>query len=255
LSGSILHLVHHAVMSFGAEQVLRFLGRSGKAGVHDEVKTDRRRRVEGVRVKHWLNGNSLKFYDKGSVLRSEVTINEPKDFRVYRRAENQPAGKEQWRILRRGLADFNRRAEVSRAATERHLTALAAVHVQSSLAQEASRVCQAVRRDGQRYRALNVLGESDAELLAIVNRGEFAINGFRNRDVRARLYPPTQDKRQQRREMAAMGRKLRLLRAHGLIAKVPKTHRYVVTDKGRRIITALLAARQASTEKLTALAA
>jgi len=40
-----------------------------------------------------------------------------------------------------------------------------------------------------------------------------------------------------------------------LIAKVPKTHRYVVTDKGRRIITALLAARQASTEKLTALAA
>ena len=248
-------LVHHAVMSFGAEQVLRFLGRSGKAGVHDEVKTDRRRRVEGVRVKHWLNGNSLKFYDKGSVLRSEVTINEPKDFRVYRRAENQPAGKEQWRILRRGLADFNRRAEVSRAATERHLTALAAVHVQSSLAQEASRVCQAVRRDGQRYRALNVLGESDAELLAIVNRGEFAINGFRNRDVRARLYPPTQDKRQQRREMSAMGRKLRLLRAHGLIAKVPKTHRYVVTDKGRRIITALLAARQASTEKLTALAA
>ena len=84
-------------MNFGAEQVLRFLGRSGKAGVHDEVKTDRRRRVEGVRVKHWLNKNSLKFYDKGSVLRSEVTINEPKDFRVYRRAENQPAGKEQWR--------------------------------------------------------------------------------------------------------------------------------------------------------------
>lgn len=27
--------------------------------------TDRRRRHEGVRVKHWLNKNSLKFYDKG----------------------------------------------------------------------------------------------------------------------------------------------------------------------------------------------
>ena len=248
-------LVHHAVMTFGAEQVLRFLGRSGKAGVHDEVKTDRRRRVEGVRVKHWLNKNSLKFYDKGRVLRSEVTINEPKDFRVYRRAENQPAGKEQWRILRRGLADFNRRAEVSRAATDRHLTALAAVHVQSSLAQDAAQLCQAVWRDGQRYRALNALGESDAELLAIVNRGEYAINGLRNRDVRARLYPPTQDKGKERREMAAVGRKLRLLRAHGLIAKVSKTHRYVVTEKGRRIIMALLAARQASTEKLTALAA
>jgi hypothetical protein len=36
---------------------------------------------------------------------------------------------------------------------------------------------------------------------------------------------------------------------------VPKTHRYIVTQKGRSLITALLAARQASTEKLTALAA
>lgn len=248
-------LVHHGVMSFGAEEVLRFLGRAGKAGVEDEVKTDRRRRVEGVRVKHWLNGNSLKFYDKGSILRSEATINEPKDFRVYRRAEDQSEGDAKWRILRRGLADFHRRAEVSRAATDRHLTALAAVHVQSTLAQEAVGVCQAIRRGKEHYRALNPLGDCDAELLAIVNRGEFTINGFRNRDVRARLYSPTKDQRQERKQMAAVGRKLRLLRAHSLIAKVPKTHRYVVTEKGRRIITALLAARQANMEKLTALAA
>jgi hypothetical protein len=248
-------LVHHGVMSFGAEQVLRFLGRPGKAGVNDEVKTDRRRRAEGVRVKHWLNGNSLKFYDKGSILRSEVTINEPKDFRVYRRAEGQAEGAEEWRTLRRGLADFHRRAEVSRKATDRHLTALAAVHVQSTLAQEAVRVCQAIRCGKQRYRALNPLGDCDAELMAIVNRGEFAINGFRNRDVRVHLYGVASDKRQERKEMAAVGRKLRLLRGHGLIAKVSKTHRYMVTEKGRRIITALLAARQASTEKLTALAA
>lgn len=248
-------LVHHGVMSFGAEQVLRFLGRPGKAGVHDEVKTDRRRRVEGVRVKHWLNGNSLKFYDKGSILRSEVTINQPKDFRVYRRAEGQQEGNEKWRTLRRGLADFHRRAEVSRAATDRHLTALAAVHVQSTLAQEAVKMCQAVTHGKQHYRALNPLGDADAELMAIVNRGEFAINGLRNRDVRVHLYGVADDKRRERKEMAAVGRKLRLLRGHGLIAKVSKTHRYVVTEKGRRMITALLAARQASTEKLTALAA
>ena len=248
-------LVHHAVMSFGAEQVMRYMGRSGRVGINDEVVTDRRRRSVGVRVKHWLNKNSLKFYDKGSVLRDEVTINEPKDFRVWRGAENKPSSKKQWRVLRRSVADFSRRAEVSRKATDRHLTALAAVEVQSSLAQEAAQVCRAVRWEGQRYRALNPLGKTDAELLAAVNRGEFAINGFRNRDVRARLYAPTQDKRQERRQMAAVGRKLRLLRGHGLIAKVSKTHRYVVTEKGRRIITALLTARQASTEKLTALAA
>jgi hypothetical protein len=87
------------------------------------------------------------------------------------------------------------------------------------------------------------------------NRAEFSLNGLRNRDLRSHLYPATKDKQKQHRQMAAVGRRLRLLRAHGLIAKVPKTHRYIVTEKGRNIITALLAARNASTEKLTALAA
>ena len=249
-------LVHHSVMSFGAEQVLRFWGRPGRVGVNDEVTTDRRRHgTDGVRVKHWLNRNSLKCYDKGSILRDEATINEPKEFRVWRAPENNPQGKKDWRVLRRSVADLHRRAEVSRAATERHLTALAAVHVQTSLAEEAAQVCRPLHRRGRRYRALNPLGEADAELLAIVNRGEFALNGFRNRDVRARLYDVTEDRRRERQEMAAVGRRLRLLRAHALIAKVSKTHRYVVTKKGRRVITALLAARQASTDKLTALAA
>ena len=125
----------------------------------------------------------------------------------------------------------------------------------TALAEQAATVCRPVRRDGRRYRALNPLGEADAQFLAIVNRGEFALNGLRNRDVRAHLYNATEDRGQERRQMAAVGRQLRLLRAHGLIAKVSKTHRYVVTEKGRNVITAVLAARQASTEKLTALAA
>ena len=123
------------------------------------------------------------------------------------------------------------------------------------LAEEAASVCRAVRRDSRRHRALNPFAEADAQLLAAVNRGEFAFNGFRNRDVRAKLYPTADDPKEFRRQTAATGRRLRLLRAHGLVSKIPKTHRYVVTQKGRRIITALLAARQASTEKLTALAA
>jgi hypothetical protein len=248
-------LIHHAVMSFGSEQVLRFMGRPRGAHASDQVQTDRRRGPDGVRVKHWLNKNSLKAYDKGSVLRDEATINEPKDFRVWRGPENNPAGKNKWRILRRSVADLHRRAQVSRAATDRYLTALAAVHVSTPLAQEAATVCQPVRREGRRHRALNPFGQADAQLLAIINRGEFALNGFRNRDVRAKLYEATDDIKLLRRQTAAVGRRLLLLRAHGLVKKVSRTHRYVVTAKGRRIITALLAARQASTEQLTAFAA
>jgi predicted transcriptional regulator len=46
-----------------------------------------------------------------------------------------------------------------------------------------------------------------------------------------------------------------MLRAHGLIKKVPRTHRYHVTDKGRTIITALIAARNADASKLAKIAA
>ena len=101
-------------------------------------------------------------------------------------------------------------------------------------------------------RALNPLAPADAALLEAVSRHEFLINGLRNRDLRAALYegtPATEQER--RRQSAAVTRQLRLLRAHGLIAKVPKTHRYLVSESGRRIITALLAARNASVEALT----
>jgi hypothetical protein len=248
-------LVHHAVMSFGAEQVLRFLGRRDRLGVNDEVLTDRRRGPEGVRVKHWLNDNSLKFYDKGSVLRSEATINEPKDFRVWRASERDPRGPKSWRILRRSVADLPRRAQVSRAATARHLSALAAVERKTPLAEEAGKVCRPVYKQGRRHRALNPLNATDAALLAAVNRGEYALNGFRNRDLRQGLYGPCANALKRRRQMAAVGRRLRLLRAHGLIQKVSGTHRYVVSPRGRPIITALLAARQADVQQLTTFAA
>jgi hypothetical protein len=42
---------------------------------------------------------------------------------------------------------------------------------------------------------------------------------------------------------------------HGLVHKRPKPHQYVVSPKGHRIISALLAAYQANTESLSKLAA
>jgi hypothetical protein len=43
-----------------------------------------------------------------------------------------------------------------------------------------------------------------------------------------------------------------MLRAHGLIKKIPRTHRYLVTGEGRTAISAILAARKASPRQLTA---
>ena len=256
--------VHHGISSFASPDVMRFLGRSvptTTGHVHGkfegEVISDLKHRPEGVRVKHSVNGNSIKVYDKqGSVLRVETTIVHPKEFKVYRAAERDPETKLGWRTLRRGLADLPRRAEVSQAANQRYLTALAAVTGTTRLSEMTRPICQPVVRQGQRYRPLNPWSAQDGALLEAISRGEFAINGLRNRDLQRILHPrKVSDPAEQRRRSGAATRKLRLLRAHGLLKKVSGTHRYVLTSKGREITTALLAARQADVDQLTKLAA
>lgn len=255
--------VQHGISSFASPDVMRFLGRNvptttGRVNGHfqGEVISDLKHRPEGIRVKHSLNSNSIKIYDKqGSVLRVETTIVRPQEFRIRRTVEGDPQGKKDWRILRRGIADLPRRAQVSHAANQRYLTALAAVTGTTRLSEVAQEICQPIVREGQRYRALNPWAKEDGALLEAISRGEFAINGLRNRDLQRLLYKTKATGAEQRRRAGAITRKLRLLRGHGLLKKVSGTHRYVLTLKGREIVSALLAARQADVEKLSQLAA
>ena len=153
------------------------------------------------------------------------------------------------------MADLYRRAELSQAANSRYLEALASVTGTTPLFQEAQSVCRALMVKGRRYRALNPWSTQDSALLEAITRGEFAINGLRNRDLVRLLYSSRAAAKDRRKRSAAITRKLALLRAHGLIRKIAGTHRYVLTSQGRRISTALLAARRADIDQLTRLAA
>lgn len=246
-------LVQHSVMSFGAEQVLRFLGR--KQAGNSEITTDRRRREPGVRVKHWVDQNSQKMYNKGANLRVETTINQPKAFKVYRASEREPHGEKSWRMLRRTVADMPRRAQVSRAACDRHLEALAAVECTTSLGETLAPVCRPITRAGQRYRALRPMDVFDQALLRVINCTDFTLHGLRNRDLQAALKPLLPPTLTPKQISGCISRTLRLLRAHGLLAKIPRTQRYRVTAKARRIATAVLAAAAATIPQLTRLAA
>lgn len=251
-------LVHHAITTFSSRDVLRFLQQKVPAsgGLHGsfagEVVSDLKHRPEGVRIKHASGLNSVKLYDKqGRVLRVETTIHDADDLKVYRPAGDDPAGELKWQPLRKGIADLHRRCELSQAANERYLEALAAVESPVPLGELSGPLCRRLVRDGRRYRALNPLGEADARLLEFVGRGEHLITGFRNRDVRRHLYGErSKDAAVHRRQSGRVSRLLALLRAHGLIQKIPRTHRYQVTERGREPIAAILAARAAGVEKL-----
>jgi hypothetical protein len=252
-------LVRHAMTAFGCKDVLRFLGRSPKMNLYrtSEIVTTLKTRPEGICVRHRLNRNSLKMYDKqGSGLRIETTINDPRDMKVLRPREGHAMERRTWQRLRKGVADLHRRAEVSQKANERYLESLAAVSHEQPLGETVRDLCQPTEWQGRRVRALQPLSPDDSRLLAAVNRGEFTINGFRNRDLRPLLFG-TQEvaSAELKRQGARITRQIRMLRAHRLIRKISKTHRYTLTSNGRLKINALLAAQQASSQQLAQLAA
>ncbi|MFC1641935.1 hypothetical protein ACFL5O_04495 [Myxococcota bacterium] len=251
-------LVRHAMNHFKSPDVMRFLAQKAHGNFTGEIVTSFKDRAEGVRVKHWLRGNSVKMYDKaGSLLRVEATIGETTDFKVLRPPHDDPNGKLAWRPLRKGVADLHRRAQVSQRANDAYLNALAAVDDTTPCAKLFDAVSRPVSDRRRRVRALRLSDAADIALLEAISYGEFATSGFRNRDLRRLLHPAAQNAShgEQRRLSAAISRRFRLLRAHGIIRKIPKTHRYRLTPRGELLTAALAATRAVNTKQLVAMAA
>jgi hypothetical protein len=250
-------LIHYGMTCLGSRDVLRFLGRKvpAQGGVNGhfqgQVTTDLKQRPEGIRLKHQVNRNSIKMYDKqGSVLRIETTINDARDLKTYRTAEGDPHGPKRWRKMRKGVADLHRRAKVSQACNERYIQSLTGVEASPSVGQILEPLSRPVTWKGRRVRALHPMAGDDAALVRVVAQGDFCLHGFRNRDLRTALYGAAVDLQTKRRHSSAISRKLRLLRGHGLIQKVTGTHRYVLTQQGRMTIPLLLLAAEADAAKL-----
>jgi hypothetical protein len=250
-------LIQHAMQNLSCVDVMRFLQqRLTKSGELDkrfrgEIVSDVKTRVEGTRAKHRLGQNSLKMYDKfGSVLRIETTIHHAEGLKVFRRKENDPEGPMRWHPLRRGVADLHRRCELSQKANETYLDLLAVVEVPETVESLVRPISKALEHDGRRYRGLNVMSIEDGRLLQIINDGQFTISGIRNRDLRERLFGAPTDVKERKKQSGQVTRRLMLLRAHGLIQKIPKSHRYRITSKGRTLAVAVSCATQAKLKSL-----
>jgi hypothetical protein len=247
-------LVDHAVKRFSCHDVLRFLGRrTNGRSFTGEVVSSLVERSEGTRVKHRAEENWIKMYDKqGSVLRIETTINNVRRFRVRRMTVWKGVRRMRWIPMRFGLADLGRRVEVSRAANERYLEALAEVIVPVPAHQVLDAVSRRVKKDDRPYRPLHPVSREEAAVFQAVMDGQFLLRGFTNRDLRQRLGSPPHDPREAKRQSGRMTRLLRLLRAHGMIHKVSSTRYYRVTTRGHRTMGAALALRNANLSLLAA---
>jgi hypothetical protein len=247
-------LIRHAIHHFGSDDVLRFLGRRTNTRSNGEVRTELRRREEGIRIKHWVEENSIKMYDKqGSVLRVETTINNPRRFRVRRMGTRQGRRMMTWLPLRRGVADMRRRVQLSRAANGRYLEALSMVEDKKAISSVLDPVSQRLRINGRRYRALRPMGADEAMWFQVLLRGEFQLQGFRNRDLHRHFIGSQASDRDKTKELSnRITRTLRLLREHGLLYKVSHTNYYRVSKKGYLVMTTALRCREAKLPEIAA---
>jgi hypothetical protein len=231
-------LLDHAAVHFSAQDILTFLGRRLHPRFDGEVLTDcKKDRWPGARIKHRVKNNWLKMYDKfGQILRIETVINQPREFKVRRRRLRRGRFRLVWCPMNKGVGNFYHYRRVAAAANGRYLAALAVVADPAPAYHRVERLAQPKRAGGRSYAAFNPARRSDVRLFAAVLGGEHLLNGFRNADIRRSLYGEARESGLRRRHSAAVGRLLKRLHVRGLIAKVPRTRRWRVTEGGQHLL-------------------
>jgi len=244
LTSLLPEILKYAVTMFSSDDVLRFLGKKLHGNFKGQVTTDMKRRPEGYRVKHRVKGNSIKVYDKWSVLRIETTITQPREFkvlRVIRRPRRKPI--RQWRPMGKGVGNMVGYFQVGSQTNNRYLEALAQVQQRGKAVKELDGLCQPVTKDGKRYAKLQPLSRTEREVFREVVSTDHVIHGVRNRDVREALYGISEgvSEKEARRRCARVSRILRKLWAHGLVVRVRNANLYRATLRGYRIMSSVLA--------------
>jgi hypothetical protein len=163
------------------------------------------------------------YHKEGRALRTETTINDTRDFGIGKRLSNLAA-------LRQVGFQANRRL----------------LHVQTisqdcAVGEDAFRqVNEPVVVEGQRASALRFADRAVQALFSALLVFRLLPRGFSNRDLRDH-WAPLLGRTAQSMTQGQMSYHLRRLRLHGLIERIPRTHRYRVTNSGWR--TALFCTR------------
>ena len=237
-------LVENTYFAFSSEDIYSFFGRNVskinnfKKG---EIVSDLRNRYQGYRIKFKINNNQIKMYDKGNNLRIEVTINNPKDFKVLKEKEviinhEKIETEKEWIPMGKSISNLYRYIEISKSVTKRYIEALPEVDIEKLPLKEIKSISSNVEVKGRKYSSFNILNEETLLLFEVIARGEYLINGFNNKTIRKHIYEDYDDPK----VINKMTRQLSKLRAHKIIKKINKKNKYYLTSTGRKIITSIL---------------
>jgi len=237
LAGLFARLLAFALLTFSPKKVFCFLGRKWHERFDGEVQTRYRSvREPGACIKHYLKSNWLKMYDKfARILRVETVINQPGDFKVFRECQHRDGSTSLgWYPMAKGVGNLRHYQAQALACNQRYLDALAAVDDPTPGYDDLRTLTEPQRQKGRSYAGFNPARAAETQLFAAILAGDHIAQGFRNKDLRAALYDD--DNNDRRRHSALIGRLLKRLHVRGLVIKIPRTRRWRVNDKGRRVL-------------------
>jgi len=229
-------LVRTAIHSVKPENIATFLSRKLHPTYQGEMGNNFNTRIEGTRIKHQMGASSIKMYDKfGLILRIETTTNNVSEFKHPREVcprQGTPIIKTA--PMKKNIYTLTMLAGILKASNRRYLEFISTFDDQSQGIKNLEKVSRTVEVDNRLYQGFNFFSNDDRFLLEILSRGEFNINGLRNKSIR-KFFP--------HKSSAAISRILKRLHLHGIIRKVGKTYKYYLTRLGKAIITAGLTIR------------
>ena len=165
----------------------------------------------------YKNSRIKQYHKEGRALRTETTINNTRDFGIGKLLSNLPA-------LRQVGFQANRR-----------LLDVQKVSHDCSIGEDAfDKVVQPIEVDGQRASALRFGDPRVQALFSVLVLFSLQARGFTNQEMRALLaqllgYGPDQY------STGRMTYDLRRLRLHGIVQRIPHSHRYELTPLGLRV--------------------
>jgi len=239
LAGLFLRLLAFALLTFSPKKIFCYLGRKWHERFDGEVQTHYKSvREPGACIKHFMRKNWLKMYDKlGLMLRVETVINDPKEFKVLRECQHHDGTKTMgWFAMCKGVGNMHHYQSHSLKCNQRYLTALSAVADPTPAYDDLKKLTERQRQNGRSYAGFNPAREEETRLFAAVLAGDHIAQGFRNQDIRTSFYAESPQAPRRQGHSAAIGRLLKRLQVRGLVAKVPRTRRWRMTEQGRRVL-------------------
>ena len=247
----------HAIITGRGERILKYFGTPIKQdglpyrNTNPGIITKTYGWYDGLRVKHWNNKNSIKFYNEHNVFRVEMTMNDPTRFRIYRHTLNQTA-KDPKKLLslRKGIIDTSPRFDISKSIIHTFTEHLATVEEKVRFGEIVEPVVSSIDKDGKKYRGLDLLGKDRILLLHIADP-IYDVDPITNKKLQQSISKTDWAKGMNKKQLSGrISRHLVLLRKHGIIKKLQNQRKYVLTDKGRKLTASLEVASASSINDL-----